>query len=203
MDLTALIARTRKVVDDPDITDAEIVVLLNEASLVVADLVRLPSLAVGSGSVTTDSAGYSVAMPSNYHNWAYLCNADGVQVNLRSNMEEMLMLFSSTLDNVGDVTDVTVQGDLLIYQPSPAVNIQVDLFFSEEPTEFEIGTLGYSPTWLPTRFHKMLAIYAGSELWDDVETGDDEVQVNTTNQRNKFNRLVDELETFVTDRKTQ
>jgi len=203
MNLTELIAKTRKIADDPAVEESEIVALLNEASLVVADRVRLPSLAIGAGSTVSVAGDYKNDMPTNYHNWAYLVKADDVQVNLRSNMEELLMLFSSSLSNVGDVTDVTIQGNLIIFQPSPATPVDLDLFFSEKPIEFELASPSAIPSWLPTRFHKMLAVYAGAEIWDDVETGDDEAQVNTQNQRNRFEKMLSELDQFVTDRKTQ
>lgn len=189
MNVEALIKKVNDAVQDSGLSDEDIIELLNEGGMVVAETVRLPYLSAGSGTVVTDATS-RVVMPTTYHKFLYRCMDGTRQIDIRSNMEELLTLYNGDLTVAGEIIDVIIQGDKLIYQPIPVTPVTLTLYFSELPTPLVKDA--DIPSYLPSvKHHKVLAYYAISELYDDIEDGLELQEggggkVNTKIQRAKF-----------------
>lgn len=205
MNVETLIRKVNAAVQDDGLNDDDIIELLNEGGIVVAESVRLPHLSAGSGTVDTDATN-QVTMPAVYHRLPYRCMAGIREINIRNNLEELLILHNGVLDTVGDVTDVVIQGNKLVYQPIPAAPVTLTLYFSELPTAL-VRDMDI-PDYLPSvKHHKVLAYYAISELFDDIEDGLELQEggggkVNTQIQRAKFetglNSIIESVSEFKT-----
>ena len=201
MNLEALVSRVKNIVQDISYTEDDIIELLNEAALVIAEQVRLPDLSIGSAEVLTEAGEHQAAMPADYHHWLFRCMDGTRQVNVRSNLEELLMVYGGSLGNDGDVADVVAQGMTLFYQPVPVDPVPLLLFYSKKPAV--LAADGDIPSFMPARFHKMLAVYAASEIFDDIEDGVNAAKVNTEAQRQKFRAALEELRAYTTRRQTR
>lgn len=205
MNVEALIKKVNDAIQDNGLSDDDIIDLLNEGGMVIAEKVRLPHLSAGSGTVDTDATN-QVVMPNTYHRLLYRCMAGTRQIDLRQSMEELLLIYDGDLTNIGDVTDAVIQGNKLFYTPIPESPVTLTLYYSEFPTPLvkDIDTPSYLPS---VKHHKALAYYAISELFDDLEDGLELQEggggkVNTQIQRAKFeaelNSIIDSVSEFKT-----
>jgi hypothetical protein len=168
MNLTELIAKVNTNSSDSSYSDATITAYLNEAALYIAERVRLPALAVGSGTVATDGTGL-IAMPADYHFWLYRCNGGlNTIVNVRESYEQLVTIYGGIMTGAGAVVDVSVQGSNLYHQPIPAAPETLTLFYSILPTT--LVSPGYvTPVFLPTRYHRTLVWYTLVEIYNEIE----------------------------------
>ena len=203
MNLETLTKKVKDAVQDPSLDDDDIRDLLNDGGMILAEACRLPSLSAGYGTVATVADEHQADMPTNYHRLMFRCMYGSRQINVRSNIEELLMIYGGDLTTAGDVVDVVVHGNKLIYQPIPETSADLTLFFSELPATLVKDA--DIPSFLPsTRNHKALALYAASEIFDDMEDGLEEGgKVNTNMQRGKFQAEVNKMVEDVTGRKTK
>jgi hypothetical protein len=168
MNLTQMIAKVNKNSSDTSYTDATITSFLNEGCLYIAEIVRLPALAVGSSTVNTDGTGL-VAMPSDYHFWLYRCNGgSNTIVSVRESYEELVTIRGGIMTGAGAVADVSVQGSNLYYQPIPASAETLTLFYSKLPTTL-VDPGFTTPTFLPTIYHNTPVWYTLWQIFNEIE----------------------------------
>lgn len=206
MNLEDLIKKVNDAVQDSGCNDDDIITLLNEGALVIAEAVRLPYLSAGSGTITTD-ASCQTTMPATYLKDVYRCMDGTRELNIRNNIEELLIVYAGDLTNAGPVMDVVIQGGKFIYQPIPAAPVTLTLYFTELPASL-VKDIDI-PVFLPSvKYHKALAYYAISELYDDIEDGLELQEggggkVNTQIQRAKFEAELDKIFEAVSNFKTK
>lgn len=205
MTATELIAQVSGIVQDTSYTSADILSLINQGRGEIAAEVDLPKLQASATVTTTDDAS-TVALPTDYHKglfWvgsvAYQCRIGrkkGDYHNLLTFMERY-----STLDEVGQIVAVCVDGDNLLYQGMDDDSLLLKYYKEIETiVAAPTGTQITGPVELPSHLHSPLLVsYCCREIYSEIEDGIEGQKVNTMYWDAKFNRAMNSLKRYVSE----
>lgn len=196
-----IIEKVQNKIQDPSITDSEILALINEAQLSVAGggerphglplIAPLPDL-ISSDTVSFNAATRSVSLPAAYHrNVFFVMNSSGNRIDVSDDYIAFLRQYPKLTLN--SVEKYCVRGNTIYYAPSATEDVTVNFF--RKPVEILITE---SPDGFPEHFHERLFVsYCCRELFGDIEDGIEGRKVNTDYWENKYQEVLTDLERFL------
>jgi hypothetical protein len=151
--------------------------LINEAVQNIAEEVKFPELKQVS-SVTTSISTYYVNMPATFSSrLKYAGNSDGEYTVLDGGVEELIRLFP-TLAETGDIQYVTLEGNILYYQPIPTVAETITCIGYHVPATLVNDT--DTPSFIPEWLHREAIVNAAAvSAYNSIEDGVEGDKVNT------------------------
>jgi hypothetical protein len=151
--------------------------LINEAVQNIAEEVKFPELKQVS-SVTTSISTYYVNMPATFSSrLKYAGNSDGEYTVLDGGVEELIRLFP-TLAETGDIQYVTLEGNILYYQPIPTVAETITCIGYHVPATLVNDT--DTPSFIPEWLHRESIVNTAAILaYNSIEDGVEGDKVNT------------------------
>ena len=157
--------------------------LINEAIETIAEKIVFPSLKTVI-TLTTSTTLYYVNMPSNFSGRLLYCgNSDGKITILDNGIDGLLELYPA-LDEVGDVSYVALEGNILYYQGIPSVaNTLICLIYTKPTTLINDND---TPSFIPSMYHRDTIVYKAAEkAYDMIEDALElKMKLNTAHYRN-------------------
>jgi len=106
-------------------------------------------------------------------------NSDNVIATVHANLEELMEKYPS-MDNVGSVSDVALEGNMLWYQRVPEAASELTVVFYTDPSSLTKDA--DSPGDFPSDLHRRLFVMGAAWLiWDLKEQDEDGKKPNTIN----------------------
>lgn len=194
--LETLIARVKRIIQDPGFSDDEITEYLNEGLQKVAGGMRrpdsstltqpLPWLYEVDDVMTTTT--YQVQLPTDYQRdvVAAIVDRSGykVELSIYDSFQEFVSVYPG-LNLAGDVNAIAVKGRYLCYQWVPATSTAITVHYHRYPEYMSQNT--DEPDGLPDFLHiPILVNYACKEIFSIIEDGIDGSAFNTTKYTQRF-----------------
>ena len=194
MNSTELIALVKAKVKDASFTDAEILVLLNEALLKAAHELCLPGLQASDDLTFTVGGDLFASLPDDYdHDLWYAVNSTEPRqdVTIYTALHSLQRIHPRE-DVTGIIRDVAEDGGVLHVRPAPDRGQTIKFWYYRLPALLVIPDEGDDPSVpeaIPAHLHgPVLAYYAAAKLYDEVEDGVDGNKSNTNNWEMKWKR---------------
>ena len=195
MNAVELIEEVSDIIDDPSYSSVVFLRYLNQAELALAGELLLPDLADGFGTVDTDPAAFSVALPADYHKGLFHAQCDGVEIGVLKNLKSLAARFGSLTVEAGDVAAVAVNGKKLLYLKVPAEATAVELFFYRKPVAMtESGESNPDGFVDNDDFDWALIHHACWKIFSKIEQGVEGAKVGSRYHEDQFNDKRDELD---------
>lgn len=200
MNSVELISMVKAKVKDDSFSDAEILVLLNEALLKAAHDLCLPGLQKSDDITFTVGGDLFASLPDDYdHDLWHATNIDEPwqDVTVRTSLHSLQRLYPRE-DVTGYIRDVAADGGMLHVRPAPHKEQSVRIWYYRRPELLLVPETGTAPEpeGVPPHLHgPVLAYYAISKLYDEIEDGVDGNKANTNNWEMKWQRALLELST--------
>jgi len=150
---------------------------INESVQQIAEDIKFPELKQIT-SVSTSTSTYYVNMSTGFSSrLSYAGNSDGEYKVLDGGIEELIRLYPS-LDEVGDVEYVTLEGSILYYHPVPAVSVNIICIGYHVPPTLVNDT--DTPSFIPEYLHRETIVNNAAALaYSIIEDGIEGEKVNT------------------------
>ena len=196
--LATIIAAVVTTIQDPDVTEDEIKVLINEGYDDVSGRVLLPLLET-STEVTAVSTDTEVAAPDGMdldRNIFSCASGDSKpDIKVLSSSGLMIQRYPSIgIDNEeGDVLHVCLSGGKIMYHPVPTDDTVILVRHHKLVTALNLNT--DIPSAIPIKHQKkLLHSYACKELYNDIEDGIEGAMPNVVKFENRYEKALAELE---------
>ena len=139
----------------------------------------------------------SVDMPSDYDHdlfKAFSVTQD-IDLNIRSNLKSISLLYAASERVNGEITDVAVEGNKLYGLPVPESDDIVMLSYYRKPTD--LTQIAGIPTCIPAHLHESLIVsYILSQKFPFIEDGEDGKTPNTNRHLELFNSGIAALRAY-------
>lgn len=201
MNSVELISMVKAKVKDESFSDAEILVLLNEALLKAAHDLCLPGLQKSDDITFTVGGDLFASLPDDYdHDLWHATNATEPWQDIKVYTSlHSLQRIHPREDITGYIRDVAADGNVLHVRPAPQIEQTVTFWYYRLPTLLVVPGEGDDPSIpeaIPAHLHgPVLAYYAISKLYDEIEDGVDGNKANTNNWETKWQRALLDLST--------
>ncbi len=195
MDVSKIIERVQKTVQDVSFTDDDILDYINEGIMTVAGLIALPALEKTDTVITATDKDYK-ALPDDFHGHLrhVYSTARRVQVEIHSNLVRLREKVSRRTS--GFVFGVAVSAGNLFYTPTPLMAETLEIIYHTLPDPLE-DTMD-EPDYLPPHVGPILLhAYACQCIFDLIEDGVDGNKINTAHWEGKYQAALGELLLFV------
>jgi hypothetical protein len=195
-----LVEETKLALQDAgDISEERVKLRLNESYQEITDETEIPSLKKMT-TVTTDVSHAWLNMPEGFSGrLRYVGNSDGKLNILSGGLEELVETFP-LLDQVGDVTDVALQGTLLYYQGIPSVASDLVVLYYEDVDVMEADD--DTPVHLPEYLHiDLLVNHAAWKEYSKIEDGIEGIQVNVMKYQGLYKDAKDKMQEWLARRR--
>lgn len=190
MNVTRLIARVARTVQDGSYSDGDILEYINEGLFAVSGLLALPELE-RSALVSTDPDAKHVPLPADYHNHLRFVYSGNRRRSIRIYSNIVRLREERPLQMA-----VAVSGSNLHYYPSPAQPEELEIVYHARPEEY-IDDL-VQPDHLPSHVGlRVLHAYCCKRIYDEIEDGIDGQKINTLAWEKRYIEAVGELSMFL------
>lgn len=167
------------------ITDAGTLAFLNTGLGEIAgdELIELPACRTSATVAATASANY-VAMPTNYQKGLFWVGSASQRIRIGERRGDYtnIMTFLEKYpvqDNVGQITDVCVDGANLLYQ-GQATDTLTLRYYKKPATILIANITTSSPSEIPDHLHQLLLVsYCNMRWYERIEDGIEGKKVNT------------------------
>lgn len=188
-----LLNRATRKIDEPDFDGDDILDLLNEGLLMVAQRLLFPGLQA-SATITTSTTDTAVPLPANYHKGLYaarLVGGNGLRVI--SSFGLLMNYAGHEFGRAGNIAMVCEHGSNLAYDRIPDPGVAIKLFYYRKPaliTEETPVLDGITPSVLE-RVERAIIHYAAGSAADDQESGIQ--KLDTNHHLRLFEDIVEEI----------
>ena len=204
MDLSEMVDRVDRIVDDDDFDEDEITKYLNRGILQVAGGIRRADSSVLTqplpllfkiGTVSTGS-GNTVALPVDYQrDLVFAMDSVGRELPIYDSFIKYMETYRN-LTMPGILNGLAVKGRTLYYQFGPATPELITIHYHRYPVEMTQDT--DVPDGIPSEFHESVVVnYALKEIYTIKEDGIDGNPLNTMKYEKRFQLGIDTLEAHI------
>lgn len=172
--------------------------MINEAIQLIAEEAYLPSLKTMFTVTTNTSVAYTTVPTAFSGKLTYVGTSDG-EITRYNNLEELIREFP-TLDEVGDIEGVTLEGTVLWYQKIPSAATTLTCIGYNSPVTLSNDT--DTPDCIPEYLHRGLIVNKTAMLcYNIIEDGMEAEKVNTRLFEGLYQKHVIKLGEWVSKRR--
>ncbi len=196
MNVTRLIERIIRTVQDESYSSSDILEYVNEGLLTVSGLFALPALE-STAVIETDPNAKQVPLPDDFHNHLRFVYSSNRRRSIRiySNLVRLREEHPLRLAG-GFVRAVAVSAGNLFYEPSPASAEELDLIFHAKPDEYTIND--NEPDYIPDHLSfRLLHAYCCFKIFDEIEDGVDGQKPGVMTWEQRYQSVLGELSMFL------
>jgi len=153
----------------------------------------------GSATIAGDSTAalYYTSMPSNFSGKLLFLGTESRDIHLH-NLDELMNLYPD-MDNVGDVTDVAIEGNTMYYQGIPSTAETIPLCFRRNPVAM---TNALEPDGIPEYLHREIVVCGAAMLaWGLIEDGIEGQKVNYLAEKYQYMNGLQKFHSWVAKRR--
>ena len=189
------------VVDDsPSVVNA-IPGKINEALFEVAESASIPDLKrVGIFTTVIDQAW--ATMPDGFNGKLLFVGNDRTSLAIAEGGVQQLMEVTPTLDELGSVHTVALEGSIMYYQGIPSEATTYPILYMAYPTLL-VGSRDVVPSYIPPHLQRSVLIHsAAAKIFNTIEDGVEGDKVNTNAQLFLHNTYLEQFKAFWAKRRT-
>jgi hypothetical protein len=198
--LSELVEETKLALQDGgDIEEGRVKLALNEAYKEIVEETEIPSLKKVT-TVTTVVSQAWLNMPEGFSGkLRYVGDSSGKIQILDNGVEELIESYPS-LDTVGDVECVALQGNVLYYQGIPSTATDLVVLYYEDVNDLEAED--DTPDYLPEYLHRELLVNkAATKEYSRIEDGMEGIKVNTVKYATAYEEAKQKLQEWIARRR--
>ena len=183
--------------------EARIPSAINDAVLYVANepgivLPTLKSVQTVTTVVDQSYATLPVHDPDGYALFdgkVIFAQVDGTEVSCHNTLEDLMVAYPS-MDEIGDVEAVAIEGQTVWYVKQPDTETSIIMLLYKFPTVLEDDE--DEPNEIPRHLHMDTIVRRSAMLlFDKIEQGEDGQKTNTLVQQNFYNEGIDKLKQYL------
>lgn len=201
MNAEQLVLEVVDIIQEPSYSTDDVLLLLNQAQINIANKIRLPDLSNGFNQVSTVLDTNRTPLPDDFCRGLYMAQVDGEHVNISHELGTFALVTEKVSLEVGDITDITTLSTELIYQKVPLTITTIDLWYYRNPVPMQESTLSFPDGIKNNDDYDWALIHSAcNRVFDRIEDESEGPKKNTLSHKSDYGERLNAVDVFATQK---